>query len=186
MDAEAPRSQLAAALMRVAAGDRAALRMVYQDTSAKLFGVCLRILNDRSEAEDVLQDVYVTVWRKAGTFDPGRASPITWLVAIARNRSIDKLRGGGGGRRRAPKQKTATGLETAPPAGGEVLEQVQENAKLTTCLGELEARHATAIRAAFMDGNTYEELAKRMDVPLGTMKSWVRRGLLKLRACLEK
>jgi DNA-directed RNA polymerase specialized sigma24 family protein len=85
MDADTSRSQLAAALMRVAGGDRAALRMVYQDTSAKLFGVCLRILNNRSEAEDVLQEVYVTVWRKAAAFDPGRASPITWLVAIARN-----------------------------------------------------------------------------------------------------
>src|SRR5215212_430752 len=92
MDADAMRSQLAAALVRVAGGDRAALRLVYQDTSAKLFGVCLRILNDRSEAEDVLQDVYVTVWRKAGSFDPGRHSPITWLVAVARNRSIDRLR----------------------------------------------------------------------------------------------
>src|SRR5258707_291662 len=89
MDAEASRSQLAAALARVAAGDRTALRLVYQDTSAKLFGVCLRILNDKSEAEDVLQDVYVTVWRKAAGFDPGRASPITWLVAIARNRAIE-------------------------------------------------------------------------------------------------
>src|SRR5262245_58060314 len=92
MTAEATRSQLAAALVRLAAGDRAALRVVYQDTSAKLFGVCLRILNDRTEAEDVLQEVYLTVWRRAATFDPGRASPITWLVAIARNRSIDRLR----------------------------------------------------------------------------------------------
>src|SRR5215468_4900645 len=92
MDAEALRSQLAAALARVAAGDRAALRLVYQDTSAKLFGVLLRILNDRSEAEDVLQDVFVTVWRKAAGFDPAKASPITWLVTIARNRAIDRLR----------------------------------------------------------------------------------------------
>src|SRR5215468_5316813 len=92
MDADATRSQLAAALIRVAGGDRAALRMVYQDTSAKLFGVCLRILRDRSEAEDVLQEVFVTIWRKATSFDPGRASPITWLVAIARNRAIDRLR----------------------------------------------------------------------------------------------
>src|ERR1700740_240397 len=91
MDAGESRSQLSAALARVASGDRAALRLVYQDTSAKLFGVCLRILNDRSEAEDVLQDVYLTVWRKAGSFDPSRASPITWLVAIARNRAIDRL-----------------------------------------------------------------------------------------------
>src|SRR6266511_6233037 len=92
MDADATRRQLVAAISRVAGGDRGALRIVYQDTSAKLFGVCLRILNDRSEAEDVLQEVYVTVWRKAATFDPARASPITWLVAIARNRAIDKLR----------------------------------------------------------------------------------------------
>src|SRR3954453_21190167 len=102
MDADATRSQLAAALARVAGGDRAALKLVYQDTSAKLFGVCLRILNDRSEAEDVLQDVYVTVWRKSATFDPSRASPITWLVAIARNRSIDRLRSGVMSRRSEP------------------------------------------------------------------------------------
>jgi RNA polymerase sigma factor (sigma-70 family) len=185
MDADATRSQLAAALVRVADGDRAALRIVYQDTSAKLFGVCLRILNDRSEAEDVLQDVYVTVWRKAGTFDPGRASPITWLVAIARNRSIDKLRAGAAGRRTDPIE-SADDVRDPAPAAVELLEQAQENAKLANCIGELEARHAIAIRSAFMDGNTYEELAGRMNVPLGTMKSWIRRGLLKLRVCLER
>ena len=92
MDAETRRRQLVAAINRVAGGDRAALRLVYSETSAKLFGVCLRILGDRSEAEDVLQDVYLTVWRKAASFDEGVASPITWLVAIARNRSIDRLR----------------------------------------------------------------------------------------------
>src|SRR3981189_3949034 len=114
MDAEANRSQLVAALARVAGGDRAALQIVYQDTSAKLFGVCLRILNDRSEAEDVLQDVYVTVWRKAASFDPGRASPITWMVAIARNRAIDRLRGGAVGRRMEPIVSAAPGSDPAP------------------------------------------------------------------------
>jgi RNA polymerase sigma factor (sigma-70 family) len=185
MDADATRSQLAAALVRVASGDRAALRIVYDDTSAKLFGVCLRILNDRSEAEDVLQDVYVTVWRKAGTFDPGRASPITWLVAIARNRSIDRLRAGAASRRTDPIE-TAAEMPDAAPVAVELLQQAQEHARLATCLGELEERHAAAIREAFMNGLTYEELAGRMNVPLGTMKSWVRRGLLKLRACLER
>lgn len=102
MDADAARRQLTAALARVAAGDRAALRIVYQDTSAKLFGVCLRILHDRTEAEDVLQDVYVTVWGKAAAFDPGRASPITWLVTIARNRAIDRLRASAISRRMEP------------------------------------------------------------------------------------
>jgi RNA polymerase sigma-70 factor (ECF subfamily) len=188
MDAEASRSQLATALVRVAAGDRAALRMVYRDTSAKLFGVLLRILNDRSEAEDVLQDVFVTVWRKAGSFDAARASPITWLVTIARNRAIDRLRAGGGSRRTEPIE-AAGDVSDPAPAAAERVEQAQEEhhlrQRLARCLEELEAQHAAAIRAAFFDGATYDELARRMGVPLGTMKSWIRRGLLKLRACLE-
>src|SRR5215472_7630705 len=184
MDADATRSQLAAALVRVAAGDRAALAIVYQDTSAKLFGVCLRILRDRSEAEDVLQDVYVTVWRKAATFDPGRASPITWLVAIARNRAIDRLRSSAVTRRTEPIE-AADAVSDPAPAAVERVELAQQHQRLARCLAELEAQHSTAIRAAFLDGATYEELAQRMSVPLGTMKSWIRRGLLKLRACLD-
>ena len=185
MDEDATRSQLAAALARVAGGDRAALRMIYQDTSAKLFGVCLRILKDRSEAEDVLQDVYVTVWRKAATFDPGRASPITWLVAIARNRAIDRLRVRGARGRLEPIE-AADAVSDPAPSAVERVELAQQHQRLTRCLEELDARHSTAIRAAFLDGATYEELAARLNVPLGTMKSWIRRGLLKLRACLER
>ena len=185
MDAAAARSQLSAALVRVAGGDRAALRLVYQDTSAKLLGVCLRILNDRSEAEDVLQDVYVTVWRKAGSFDPARASPITWLVAIARNRSIDRLRSGALARRMEPIEEAADVRDQAPEAV-ETLMLSQQYAQLAACLGELDERQGAVIRFAFLDGITYEELALRMKVPLGTMKSWVRRGLLKLRVCLER
>jgi len=186
MDAlTANRSQLAAALARVAAGDRAALRIVYQDTSAKLFGVCLRILNDRSEAEDVLQDVYVTVWRKAGSFDPSRASPITWLVAIARNRAIDRLRASAMSRRSEPIE-TAEDVRDDAPAALDLVVAAEQQARLKVCLGELEERHSAVIRSAFLDGVTYEQLAQRMDVPLGTMKSWIRRGLMKLRACLER
>lgn len=184
MDLEQTHSPLTAALMRVAAGDRAALRAVYQDTSAKLYGVCLRILNDKSEAEDVLQDVYVTVWRKAAGFDPGRASPIAWLAAIARNRAIDRLRSSVRRRRTEPIE-AADDVRDPAPAAVEHLELVQQRHRLAHCLQTLEASHAAAIRAAFLDGATYEELARRMSVPLGTMKSWIRRGLLKLRACLE-
>jgi RNA polymerase sigma factor (sigma-70 family) len=184
MDADATRRQLAAALVRVAGGDRAALRVVYQDTSAKLFGVCLRILKDRGEAEDVLQEVFVTVWRRAASFDPGRASPITWMVAIARNRAIDRLRASAVSRRMEPIE-SADAVSDPAPAAVERVELAQQHQRLSRCLEELEARHASAIRAAFLDGTTYEELAARMSVPLGTMKSWIRRGLLKLRTCLE-
>jgi RNA polymerase sigma-70 factor (ECF subfamily) len=184
MDAETRRRQLVAAIARVAGGDRAALRLVYSETSAKLFGVCLRILGDRSEAEDVLQDVYLTVWRKAASFDETVASPITWLVAIARNRSIDRLRSGAS-RAHAPIEDAAE----VPDAGLSALEQLEmgeDQARLKDCLQELEERQSAAIRSAFLDGFTYEELAMRNRVPLGTMKSWIRRGLLKLRACLER
>ena len=170
MDAVATRSQLAAALVRVATGDRAALRIVYQDTSAKLFGVCLRILNDRSEAEDVLQDVYVTVWRKAASFDPAKASPITWLVAIARNRAIDKLRASAVSRRSEPIE-SAEDVRDEAPAALDLVVASEQQARLKTCLGELEERTSNVIRSAFLDGVTYEQLAARMNVPLGTMKS---------------
>lgn len=185
MDAEVLRNQLAAALVRVAAGDRAALRLVYKDTSAKLFGVCLRILNDRSEAEDVLQDVYVTVWRKAASFDPGRGSPITWLVSIARNRAIDRLRAGTVRAHMEPIEAADAVSDPSLPALDRV-QMAQQHQRLTRCLEELEPRHSAAIRSAFLEGATYEELAARMGVPLGTMKSWIRRGLLKLRTCLEE
>ena len=184
MDAETRRRQLVAAINRVAGGDRAALRLVYSETSAKLFGVCLRILGDRSEAEDVLQDVYLTVWRKAASFDEAVASPITWLVAIARNRSIDRLRSAGP-RAHAPLEAAAE----VPDEGLSALERLEigeDQARLKDCLQELEERQSAAIRSAFLDGFTYEELAERNRVPLGTMKSWIRRGLLKLRACLER
>jgi RNA polymerase sigma-70 factor (ECF subfamily) len=185
MGVEANRSQLVAALARVAGGDRAALQIVYQAAAAKLFGVCLRILNDRSEAEDVLQEVYVTVWRKAASFDPARASPITWLVAIARNRSIDRLRAAAASRRMDPID-AAEAVRDPAPAAVELVEAAQQSSRLTLCLEQLESRQSAAIRSAFLDGNTYEELAERMQVPLGTMKSWIRRGLMKLRDCLER
>jgi RNA polymerase sigma factor (sigma-70 family) len=185
MDAEARRRQLSAAIRRVAGGDRAALRLVYDATAAKLFGVCLRILNDRSEAEDVLQEVYLNVWGKAASFDEARASPITWLVAIARNRAIDRARSGGVARLSAPIE-AADAIPDPTPLAAETLEAAQENSRLYSCLDELELRQSTAIRAAFIDGLTYEELAERQNVPLGTMKSWIRRGLAKLRACLER
>jgi RNA polymerase sigma-70 factor, ECF subfamily len=184
MDLDANRGLIIAALARMAAGDRAALQTVYRLTSAKLFGVVLRILGERGEAEDVLQEVYLTVWRKAVDFDAARGSPMTWLIAIARNRAIDRLRSTRQSRHMEPIDTAAEIPDGAPPAD-RALENAQANARLHGCLGGLASHERAALRGAYFDGNTYEELAARMNVPLGTMKSWIRRAMIKLKACLE-
>ena len=184
MDADTARRQLSAALARVAAGDHGALKLVYEETSAKLFGICLRILPDRGHAEDALQDVYLTVWRRAETFDPGKASPITWLVTVARNISIDRLRSGGSISRVAPIEE-ADDVQDSRPNPAAAFETAEQSKRLKDCLDQLEERASNAIRAAFLDGLTYDELAERSGVPLGTMKSIIRRGLIKLKGCLE-
>jgi len=185
MDIEATRSLIAAALSRIPAGDRAAMQTVYRLTSAKLFGVCLRILGERGEAEDVLQEVYVTVWRKAADFDVGRASPMTWLIAIARNRSIDRLRASRQIRNMNPID-AAVDIADATVGADDAMESMQEHARLHGCLDGLAPHERAALRGAFFDGSTYEDLATRMKVPLGTMKSWIRRAMIKLKACLEQ
>src|SRR6476660_4799812 len=185
MDLDANRSLIAAALGRIPAGDRAALQTVYRLTSAKLFGVCLRILGERGEAEDVLQEVYVTVWRKAADFDVGRASPMTWLIAIARNRSIDRLRASRQIRNMNPID-AAVDIADATVGADDAMESMQEHARLHGCLDGLAPHERAALRGAFFDGSTYEDLATRMKVPLGTMKSWIRRAMIKLKACLEQ
>lgn len=184
MNQDIRQEALAEALRRVAHRDVTALREVYDQTSAKLFGVCLRILGEPSEAEDVLQEVYSTVWRRAETFDSGRASAVTWLAAIARNRSIDRLRARPT-MRPAPIEAVLD-LADETPSAEMRLQDAQETRRLYGCLDELEEPHRNAVRGAFLDGFTYEALAQRADVPLGTMKSWIRRSLLKLRACLER
>ena len=185
MDLDANRSLIAGALGRIPDGDRAALQTVYRLTSAKLFGVCLRILGEHGEAEDVLQEVYVTVWRKAADFDARRASPMTWLIAIARNRAIDRLRAS---RRSRNMEAIDAATDVADSAAGAdtALETLQEHVKLHGCLDGLASHERAALRGAFFDGSTYEDLATRMKVPLGTMKSWIHRAMVKLKACLEQ
>lgn len=179
----AARRRLAEALVATGDEDRAAFGRVYRLTSSKLFGICLRICGSRQAAEDVLQEVYVTVWKQAGGYDPGRSSPITWLATIARNRSIDWRRGRGNALAEA---LAADAIEPADPAAlmSEVMLLDEADRQLHRCLDGLEAVQRDAIRTAFFDGLTYAELATRADVPLGTMKSRVRRGLARLRECL--
>ena len=184
MEAGSDRQKLTLALVAVARGEREALQQVYAATSSKLFGVCLRILRDEGEAEDVLQEVYLTVWRRAGSFDPERGvSPITWLAALARNRAIDRLRVSKAHLAR-PVDEIAEFADTSPLASA-TLEQSQSATQLNACLETLEAGHAAAIRSAFFDGQTYSDLATSAKVPLGTMKSWIRRSLQRLKTCLD-
>ncbi len=178
------RRRLSDALGRAGRGSQAALAEVYEATSAKLFGICLRILPDKAEAEDALQDIYLNVWRRAGSFDPERASPITWLATLARNRSIDRLRALGS--RFSEPVESALAVPDPAPDAAALAEQRQEGSRLSACLDELDGQKSEAIRTAFFEGTTYAELAVRSGVPLGTMKSWVRRGLLQLKECLER
>lgn len=181
--ASAARLRLVEALVRTGEEDRAAFRDLYSLTSAKLFGICYRICGERQAAEDVLHDVYLTIWKRAGAYEPSRASPITWLATIARNRAIDWRRAQTV-RRSTPIEDAPPLLDTAPLVSQTMLDD-EEAHRLHGCLDGLEQRQRAAIRTAFFDGVTYAELAEREAVPLGTMKSWVRRGLAKLKDCLE-
>lgn len=171
------------ALLGTGAEDRAAFAELYRLTSAKLFGICLRICGDRQAAEDVLQEVYIQVWRRAASYEPARAGPITWLATIARNKAIDWRRA----RHLPPPPASAQDWDEVAddhPLSDAVLLDAEEERRLHLCLEAIEARTAGAIRTAFFDGLTYAELAARDGVPLGTMKSVIRRGLLRLRECL--
>src|SRR5580692_4468208 len=175
---------LEALLAQVAMGNRAAFDALYRGTANRLFGICLRVLIHRSEAEDALQDVYTAVWRKAAQFDPAKATAGAWLAMIARNKAIDRLRS-------MPAQQMRASLELAENVedpGASPPQQVQaatDRAQLEHCLERLEPRRRSLIRAAFFDGLTYEELSAKIEAPLGSIKSWIRRGLLQLRECLD-
>jgi RNA polymerase sigma factor (sigma-70 family) len=173
------REELSGLIHRVARGDRKALGEVYNRTSAKLYGVCLRISRDREAADDILQDVYLKVWKRAGRFNPDFASPITWLCAITRNAAIDWVRKNG--RPALPASDTEADL-------GEAMEAMtagEDRALIFDCLDALPSQQNRAIRLAFFDGLSHSELADTMRTPLGTTKSWIRRGLLQMRGCLE-
>jgi len=170
-------------ILRVALQDRAAFEALYSATSAKLFGIVLRVLKDRAASQEVLQEIYLRLWQGgAETFATGKASPISWLSTIARNRAIDRLR----------KRKPKTTLDQAPEVadsapGPEALAiAASERAQINACLEELQPDRAAAVRGAYLDGDTYAALAERHDVPLNTMRTWLRRSLMSLKDCLTR
>lgn len=172
-------------LEQIGAGNRQAFDALYRATSGTLLGICMRVLPDRAEAEEVLQEVFVTVWGKAGLFDRHRARPMTWLGAIARNRAIDRLRASPAAEVRGDAD-LADSVRDPSPSPSARAESESEYARLDECLRQLEPQRQTLIRTAFFHNATYEQLAERTGSPLGTVKSWIRRGLLQLRSCLER
>lgn len=183
--ASRPADDLAETLQRIANGDRSAFADLYRAAAPKLLGVILRICRERDVAEDVLQDVLLNVWKRARQFDPERARPMTWLIAIARNRAIDRIRSQGAQGRLAPIEAADHVRDEQLGADARLL-QASDRARIHGCLDELEARHSAALRTAFFEGMTYEALAEREGVPAGTMKSWIRRSLIRMKECLER
>lgn len=170
-------------IVRVAMKDRGAFDVLYQRTSAKLFGVCLRVLADRSEAEEALQEVFVKVWTKADRFAVSELSPISWLVAVARNHSIDRVRARV---KRASNIDEAMDIADDRPGPEAMAVATSESQRIHGCLDELEEDRSAAVRGAYLNGESYVELAERHKVPLNTMRTWLRRSLMKLKDCLER
>jgi len=180
-------------LARAGLGDRAAFATLYDKTSSHLFAVVLRISRDRAQAEDILQEVYVNVWRAASGFDAAQAQPLTWLTSIARNRAIDSLR----------RAQTQPQLQTAianddeetdvydavadeTPGPLDLLSRAADARALSHCMQGLTAQQRQSVALAFYDGLSHAEVADKMRQPLGTVKSWVRRALMSLKTCLER
>ena len=174
---------LAELLSETSRGDRQAFQRVYRLASPKLFAIALRIAGRRDLAEEILQEAFLTVWRKADQYNESRGKPLAWMATIVRHRAIDRLRRDG----REPRRQSelpeaglgAQDLATARFAAG-AAEDVRG------CLDRLQDKQRKAILLAYYYGLSHEELAVDLDAPLGTVKSWVRRGLLRLKDCLEE
>jgi RNA polymerase sigma-70 factor, ECF subfamily len=170
-------------LTRTAAKDQQAFAELYDATSSKLYGIIIRILRRRDLADEVLQEVYLKVWERAADFQPGRASPITWMATIARNRALDEVR-----------KRNPTSIEDTPEAldvpSSEphplmALELTQDTARLKACLDSLEPLRRNIVVQAYIEGASRDELSRQFGHPVATIKTWLHRSLAQLKACLS-
>ncbi|SPD65524.1 RNA polymerase sigma factor, sigma-24 [Cupriavidus taiwanensis] len=186
--APASPDRLEGLLQAVAVGERQALRALYDLTATKLFGLALRITGRRDWAEDVVQESFVSIWHHAGDYRPQLAAPMTWMTAIVRNRALDCLRRAAAAR--VPQtaeleQDLAEWLADDSAGPAELAEASQQARALNRCLQRLEQPQRQAIMLAYLQDLSHAELAERLRAPLGTVKSWIRRGLERLRSCME-
>ncbi len=187
--------ELSQLLARCGLGDKRAFAQLYERTSGHLFAVVLRIQRDRAQAEDLLQEVYVAVWRAAAGFDAARSQPLTWLTSIARNRAIDSLRRA----QTQPRTESTTradedddrpdiadAMADDAPGPLDLLSRASDARELGHCMEALSAAQRQSVALAFFDGLSHAEVAERLCEPLGTVKSWVRRALIALKSCLDR
>ncbi|ETX29229.1 sigma-70 family RNA polymerase sigma factor [Roseivivax isoporae] len=180
-----PQEEIEELLARIAMGDRKAFSALYDRTSAKLYGICLRVLGDRAEAEEALQEAFIRVWNRADLYRVNGFSPMTWLITLTRNIAIDRRR-----RSRAAKPAEALDVadtmpDTAPgPEAQAAL--ASETERLHGCMRELPPDRAEMVRRAYLEGHTYAELSEATGVKLNTVRTWLRRALIQLRDCLAR
>jgi RNA polymerase sigma factor (sigma-70 family) len=185
-------------MSRVALRDQAAFKQLYDATACCLLGIAVRMLHDRSWAEEVLQEVYVSVWHTAPNYSPLKSQPMTWLMTVARHKAMDALRSSRADRQHCVRPTAMAGDDDGGGDDGglpdmadeglgplDQLVQAIDAQQLRCCLQRLEPQQRQAIALAFYDGLTHAELALHMHQPLGTVKAWVRRGLDRLKRCLE-
>jgi RNA polymerase sigma-70 factor (ECF subfamily) len=186
--------ELAHLLARSGLGDRAAFARLYERSSGHLLAVVLRIQRDRALAEDLLQEIYVSVWKAAASFDAARSQPLTWLTHIARNRAIDSLRRASAQPRLESTSRdddddrpdATEALVDDAPGPLALLDAASDKRLLSACMDRLTPPQRQSVALAFYDGLSHAEVADQLREPLGTVKSWVRRALITLRGCLDR
>jgi RNA polymerase sigma-70 factor (ECF subfamily) len=177
------RGEIEALIAKVALGNRVAFSRLYDVTSGKLLAVCLRVLNERAAAEDAMQEVFIKVWKNADRYQVTGHSPMTWLITIARNTAVDRLRA-----RKVDRDIADFSERIAAPGISPEQSAVaaSESKQIMRCLDELERDRRDAITGAYLRGLSYKELSDQFDVPLNTMRTWLRRGLVALRECMSR
>jgi RNA polymerase sigma-70 factor (ECF subfamily) len=186
MTASADLQQL---LARVALGDRAAFRRLYDATAPSLFGVALRIVRQRDRAEEVLQDAFVNAWNRAAGYQAALSQPMTWLTAIVRHRALDELRSGARHRAESLEDRERGGareIEDERPNPLGLLEQAADALAIRDCLEAIDGPQRQCLALVYYHGLSHSEVAGQVGSPIGSVKVWLRRGLEKLKRCLEK